>query len=96
MYERGTRYLKSLTANSGGRFYLADSMDNLSKTFAQIAAELSQQYSLSYYPHETNADGKKRLIKIKSDVPGAKIVTRKNYTLRSSNNSRSLEAGCER
>ena len=96
VYERGTRYLKSLTANSGGRFYLADTADNLSKTFAQIAAELSQQYTLSYYPQKTTADGKKRLIKIKSDVPGAKIITRKSYTLRSSNNYRSLEAGCER
>jgi Ca-activated chloride channel family protein len=94
-YARGSVYLKSLTANSGGRFYLADTVDNLSRTFAQIAAELSEQYSLSYYPHNTAPDGKKRQIKIKTDAPGAKVITRKAYILRSANNYRILEAGGE-
>jgi len=83
-YKRATMYLKFLAANSGGRFYLADNIDNLARTFAQIAAELSEQYSLSYYPRNEIADGKKRHIKIQIDVPGAKVVTRKTYTLRSS------------
>ena len=91
-YARGSMYLKSLTANSGGRFYLADTVDNLNRTFAKIAAELSEQYSLSYYPQNTVPDGKKRQIRIKTDAPGAKVITRKAYILRSSNTYRILAA----
>lgn len=82
-YKRGTTYLNLLSNNSGGRFYFADTVENLRKVFSQIASELSQQYMLSYYPHNQSADGKNRNIKISINIPNAKVKARKNYILNS-------------
>lgn len=84
-YKRGTEYLQLLSGNSGGRFYFADTVHNLSRIFLQIAAELSQQYSLTYYPRHEIADDKPRQIRVKTDVPSAKVITRKTYARRSAN-----------
>ena len=80
-YKRGTTYLNLLSSNSGGRFYFADTIDNLSKAFSQIAGELSEQYVLSYYPENQSADSKKRNIKISTDIRNSKVKARKTYIL---------------
>ena len=82
-YKHGTTYLNLLSNSSGGRFYFADTVENLTKAFSQIAGELSQQYMLSYYPQNENADGKKRSIKISINVQNAKVKARKTYILNS-------------
>lgn len=78
-YKRGTLYLQSLASGTGGRFFFADTTENLSKSFAQIAVELSQFYVLSYYPQNQSADGKRRKIKITVNVPQAVARSRKTY-----------------
>ncbi len=78
-YKRGTLYLKSLAIGTGGQFFFADTVENLSKSFAQIAAELSQFYALSYYPQNQTADGKRRRVKATVDVPQAVVRPRKTY-----------------
>jgi len=78
-YKRGTLYLQSLSSGTGGRFFFADTVENLSKSFAQIAAELSQFYALSYYPQNQTADGKRRKIKVTVNVPQAVVRPRKTY-----------------
>src|SRR5437763_7099034 len=80
-YKHGTIYLNFLSANSGGRLYFAATVESLTKVFAQIASELSQQYVLSYYPQNRSADGKQRNIKISVNKQNAKVRARKNYTL---------------
>ena len=82
-FKRGTTYLNLLSNNSGGRFYFADTVENLMKAFSQIAGELSQQYVLSYYPQNQSADGKSRNIKISINVQNAKVKARKTYILNS-------------
>lgn len=82
-YKRGTTYLNLLSSNSGGRFYFADTVENLTKAFSQIASELSQQYSLSYYPHNQTADGKNRRVRIKVNIQDAKVTSRKSYMINS-------------
>jgi len=82
-YKRGTTYLNLLSNSSGGRFYFADTVENLTKTFSQIASELSQQYMLSYYPQNESANGMKRNIKININVQNAKVKARKTYILNS-------------
>ena len=82
-YERGTMYLKKLTNNSGGRYYFAGTSGDLSDAFRLIAEELSQQYSLSYYPQNEETDRKKRQVAVKVSAPGAKSVLRKTYILSS-------------
>lgn len=81
-FERGTRYLRTLSDNTGGRFYYTDSLDSLTRSFAYIAKELSQQYSVSYYPKNQDANHKNRQIKVAVDVPKAVVKTRRNYVFK--------------
>jgi Ca-activated chloride channel family protein len=79
-YQRGNRYLQRIAEISGGRFRSSDSIKNLETSFAQIAAELRQQYSLSYYPKNTNTKSSKRRLKVVVDVPNASVHTRDSYS----------------
>lgn len=78
-YDRGTRYLQRMAEISGGRFHYSDSLKHLESSFAQIAEELRQQYSLSYYPQNPNLKSGKRRLKIVVDVPDAIIHARDSY-----------------
>ncbi|HMS39833.1 MAG TPA: VWA domain-containing protein [Pyrinomonadaceae bacterium] len=80
-YKRGTQYLNFLAENTGGDFYFAESPENLSKTFAKIALQLSQIYNLSYYPDTETKSGKKRKIKVAVNRPKVSVQTRKVYVL---------------
>jgi Ca-activated chloride channel family protein len=79
-YERGTRYLRGIADNSGGRFQYSDSVKNLESAFARIAEELRQQYSLSYYPRNQNSKSGRRRLRIVVSVPNAKVHARESYT----------------
>jgi Ca-activated chloride channel family protein len=78
-YKQGTFYLSSLASGTSGKFFYADTTENLSKVFARIAKELSQLYSLSYYPQNETINGKRRRIKVSVDVPNAIAQPRKTY-----------------
>lgn len=78
-YKRGTLYLNLLASGTGGKMFYADTVENLSKTFAKIAKELSQLYGLSYYPQNETADGKRRQIKVTVDTPNTIVQPRKSY-----------------
>lgn len=78
-YERGTRYLQSLATTSGGRFQLSTKLSDLEGSFARIAQELRQQYTLSYYPKKSASKGGKRKIKVLVDVPEAFVHARSSY-----------------
>ncbi len=84
-FKRGTQYLDILADKTGGDFYLADTLKNLSKTFAKIAKQLSQVYNLSYYPDVESKAGKKRKIKVEVNRPQAVVQTRKVYVLKDDN-----------
>ncbi len=84
-YKRGTQYLNFLADNTGGDFYFADTLENLSKTFAKIALQLSQIYNLSYYPDTETKSGKKRKIKVEVNRPKVSVQTRKVYVLKEGN-----------
>ena len=64
-YRRGREYLEKLSANTGGRFYRADTYGNLGLAYDNIAEELRRQYSLGYYPETEAAPGEERRIKVK-------------------------------
>lgn len=81
-YERGTRYLQALSSNSGGRFYFADTVKSLTKSFAYIAKELSQQYSISYYPANQDTKRASRQIKVTVNSPKAVVRSRRNYVFK--------------
>jgi len=78
-FERGNRYLRLLSHTSGGRFYYAANLKNLEQSFAQIADELRQQYSIGYYPKNQAQKKERRRIKVSVSIPEGKVKTRENY-----------------
>ena len=52
------RRMEEFAAQTGGAVYIPKSVEDLDLAFAQIAAELAQQYVLSYYPPEDKRDGR--------------------------------------
>ena len=69
---RAGLYLRLLADKTGGRAYSADTPENLSRSFARIAAELREQYSIGYYPKAREGREKARRIKVRVDAPGAR------------------------
>jgi Ca-activated chloride channel homolog len=78
-YRKGARYLRELADRSGGRLYQADTLDNLSQAFSNIAEELRHQYSLSYYPTNAKKDGAYRRVKVRLEKPGLIVRAREGY-----------------
>ena len=74
------RRMEQLTGQTGGAVYLPKSTDQLEIAFDQIAADLSQQYVLSYYPSADHRDGQLHKldlrIKTRNDV---RVRSRKGY-----------------
>jgi VWFA-related protein len=79
-YKRATLYLRLLAETTGGRFQYADNLKNLGRSFARIASELRQQYSLGYYPKsKVAADGTEIQIKVEVRLPKVTVRARKSY-----------------
>jgi len=70
------RRMEQLTEQTGGAVYLPKTVSELDLAFDQIAADLSQQYVLSYYPSPEHRDGRLHVIDLK-------IKTRNDVRLRS-------------
>lgn len=69
------RRMQELAAQTGGAVYSPLDERELETAFIQIAAELSQQYVLSYYPNETKRDGSFKSINLQ-------VKSNKNLTIR--------------
>lgn len=74
------RRMEQLTEQTGGAVYLPQSTDQLDVAFDQIAADLAQQYVLSYYPSAEHRDGRVHnldlRVKSRNDV---RVRSRKGY-----------------
>lgn len=74
------RRMERLSSETGGAVYLPKTTDELDLAFDQIAADLSQQYVLSYYPSAEQRDGRLHKldlrVKARNDV---RIRARKVY-----------------
>jgi VWFA-related protein len=74
------RRMQELAAQTGGAVYSPLDEKELDQAFGRIAAELSEQYILSYYPNDHKTDGKFRQIALR--VPAKQnltVRTRKGY-----------------
>ncbi|HYK21752.1 MAG TPA: VWA domain-containing protein [Pyrinomonadaceae bacterium] len=76
--------LKSFAEKTGGRFVATPGGPALRDAFAGIANELSQQYTISYRPVNTNRDGKWRKLEVKVSHEDLTVRTRKGYRIRKS------------
>src|SRR5438105_3360742 len=69
------RRMQEFAAQTGGAAYIPKSVNDLDNAFAQISADLAQQYILSYYPAADKRDGKYHLITVR-------VKTRQNTRVR--------------
>ena len=78
------RQMQEFSSQTGGAVYLPKSTDDLDYAFAQIAADLAQQYILSYYPAQDKRDGKYHLIALRVKTkPNARVRARKGFVVKS-------------
>jgi len=78
-YELADRFLLELANNTGGREYHADSLQNMSYAFANVAEELRRQYSIGYYPKRAPQPGQRRQIKVRARQPNLAVRARDSY-----------------
>ncbi len=74
------RRMEQLSSQTGGAVYIPKTTDQLDVAFDQIAADLAQQYVLSYYPSNEHRDGRVHLldltVKTRNDV---RVRARRGY-----------------
>lgn len=74
------RRLETLTGQTGGAVYVPKGNDDLDNAFAQINADLAQQYVLSYYPTDEPRDGRFHTISLRVQTrQGLRVRARKGY-----------------
>ena len=78
-YEMGARYLIDLANSTGGREYPADSLQNMSSAFANVAEELRRQYTIGYYPKRAPEVGQRRMIRVRANQPNLAVRSRESY-----------------
>ena len=71
--------LRKLAEDTGGRLIEARGMNKIGDAFDQISEELHHQYSLGYYPENTNWDGRFRNIQIVTADRHDRVTARKGY-----------------
>jgi len=78
------RRMEEFAAQTGGAVYISKSVADLDHAFAQIAADLAQQYILSYYPAPDKRDGRYHLIAVRIKTrPTARVRARKGFVVKS-------------
>ena len=78
-YELANHYLQELANTTGGREYRADTLQNMSYAFANVAEELRRQYSIGYYPKRPPQTGQMRQIKVRAKQPNLAVRARESY-----------------
>lgn len=78
-YEIANEYLLALANSTGGREYHADTLQNMSYAFANVAEELRRQYSIGYYPKRPPQPGQRRQIRVRARQPNLAVRARDSY-----------------
>ncbi|HEU5235681.1 MAG TPA: VWA domain-containing protein [Pyrinomonadaceae bacterium] len=77
------RRMQEFAAQTGGAAYIPRSVDELDTAFAQISADLAQQYILSYYPDVDKRDGKYHLINVRvKSQTNTRVRARKGFVVK--------------
>lgn len=77
------RRMEEFAAQTGGAVYIPKTVDDLDLAFGQIAADLAQQYVLSYYPPEDKRDGRYHNITIRvKNKTNLRIRARKGFVVK--------------
>ncbi|HZH91338.1 MAG TPA: VWA domain-containing protein [Pyrinomonadaceae bacterium] len=74
------RRLETFSERTGGAVYIPKSNGELDAAFAQISADLAQQYVLSYYPTDEGRDNRFRVINLRVKTrPQLRVRARRGY-----------------
>lgn len=77
------RRMEQFAAQTGGAVYIPKTVEDLDNAFAQIAADLAQQYVLSYYPTEDKRDGRYHQISLRVKTKNnVRIRARKGFLVK--------------
>src|SRR5437588_6681690 len=77
------RRMQEFAAQTGGAAYIPKSVGELDVAFAQISADLAQQYILSYYPAPDKRDGRYHVIVVSVKArPNARVRARKGFLVK--------------
>lgn len=78
------RRMQEFASQTGGAVYVPKSTADLDDAFAEIAADLAQQYVLSYYPAPDKRDGRFHTIAVRVKTqPNARVRARKGFLVKS-------------
>jgi len=78
-YAAGHEYMMKLSQYSGGFLFEASKTDNLRSAFQRVARELSNQYSIGYYPKVLSHDGRFHKVEVRVNKPGLRVRTKQGY-----------------
>ncbi|HEX8635280.1 MAG TPA: VWA domain-containing protein [Pyrinomonadaceae bacterium] len=74
------RRLETFSERTGGAVYVPKTTGDLDTAFAQISADLAQQYVLSYYPTDDGRDNRFRVINLRVKTrPDLRVRARRGY-----------------
>ncbi len=77
------RRMQEFSSQTGGTAYIPRTVDDLENAFAQISADLAQQYVLSYYPAPDKRDGRYHQIGVRVKTPpNARVRARKGFLVK--------------
>lgn len=81
LYNLARREMDELAKASGGKNFLAATLQDARAAFAGVATEIGTQYSLGYYPANKTRDGKFRAIRVEvQGAPGkSQVRAREGY-----------------
>ena len=71
--------LRQLAQETGGRAFFAQKIEDLKDVYAQIADELSSQYSMGYAPKNPRRDGAFRRLVVQTTRPNTTARTKRGY-----------------
>lgn len=71
--------LAGYVLTTGGTLDSERDLSGIEKSYARIAAEARNQYTLVYASHEPLIDGKYRKIEVRVDRPGVEVIAKKGY-----------------
>ncbi len=74
--------MQALADATGGRLFVAQSIDDLDPVYRLVGEELRSVYGLAYYPKNQQFDGRWREIRVRVKRPGVRVRTRQGYFAR--------------
>jgi Ca-activated chloride channel family protein len=77
------RRMEQFAAQTGGAVYIPKTVEDLEAAFVQIAADLAQQYILSYYPAQDKRDGRYHLLAVRVKTKAnVRVRARKGFLVK--------------